>query len=201
MRGLSSIGNGRRVGRRQKAIVCPTEQHGRNRTWETHPAKSAVQGCQSQAGAPNRPQDTILPRIAASRKRCWRFSKAVAGAYKCGRRIDNPPQVKNHCCPNWRGTTAIGQPKSLIPRSERPNRKSRLARSIRCCPNCGRVSGAPFLRQDSIERRAGGALKALSAAAWLNRRCFAVQIGFSKNLIWTLVVKNLPHKSSRGAKT
>jgi hypothetical protein len=40
-------------------------------------------------------------------------------------------------------------------------------------------------------------LKALSAAAWLNRRCFAVQIGFSKNLIWTLVVKNLPHNSSR----
>jgi hypothetical protein len=43
-------------------------------------------------------------------------------------------------------------------------------------------------------------LKALSAAAWLNRRCFAVQIGFSKNLIWTLVVKNLPHNSSRRAK-
>ena len=35
--------------------------------------------------------DAIRPHIAASRKRCWRFSKAVAGAHKCGRRIDNPP--------------------------------------------------------------------------------------------------------------
>jgi hypothetical protein len=40
-------------------------------------------------------------------------------------------------------------------------------------------------------------LKALSAAAWLNRRCFAVQIGFSKNLIWTAVVTNLPHNFRR----
>jgi hypothetical protein len=36
-----------------------------------------------------------LPRIAASRKRCWRFSAVVAGAVKGGRRIDNPPQVNN----------------------------------------------------------------------------------------------------------
>ena len=33
--------------------------------------------------------------MAASRNEWWRFSEAVAGAYKCGRRIDNPPQVEN----------------------------------------------------------------------------------------------------------
>ncbi|MGA9623949.1 MAG: hypothetical protein WBQ65_05730, partial [Bryobacteraceae bacterium] len=43
----------------------------------------------------NRPQLTTLPHIAASRKRCWRFSAVVAGASKGGRRIDNPPQVEN----------------------------------------------------------------------------------------------------------
>ncbi len=42
-----------------------------------------------------RPRDAIRPRIAASRKQCGRFSTGVAGAYKGGRRIDNPPQVKN----------------------------------------------------------------------------------------------------------
>jgi hypothetical protein len=42
-----------------------------------------------------------LPHIAASRKRCWRFSRGVAGAYKGGRRIDNPPQITN--LPHKRG--------------------------------------------------------------------------------------------------
>jgi hypothetical protein len=36
-----------------------------------------------------------LPHKGASRKRRWRFSRAVAGASKGGRRIENPPQVKN----------------------------------------------------------------------------------------------------------
>jgi hypothetical protein len=36
---------------------------------------------------------STLPRIAASRKRYWRFSAGVAGASKGGRRIVNPPQV------------------------------------------------------------------------------------------------------------
>jgi len=51
-----------------------------------------------------------LPRIAASRKRCWRFSKAVAGAYKCGRRIDNPPVAVGTAvtrCPPHRPVLAL----------------------------------------------------------------------------------------------
>ena len=54
-----------------------------------------------------------LPRIAASRKRGRRFSAVVAGASKGGRRIDNPPQVKNlpHNCP--------GEPDDFFTASQR----------------------------------------------------------------------------------
>ena len=68
--------------------------------------------------------DAIRPHIAASRKRCWRFSKAVAGAYKWGRRIDNPPQVKNlphNCAKNVMGSSTWA---SRYPRSD-----ARTARS------------------------------------------------------------------------
>jgi hypothetical protein len=41
----------------------------------------------------NRPQATSLPRIAASRKRFWRFSKGV----RCWMfQIRNPPKEKRH---------------------------------------------------------------------------------------------------------
>ena len=36
-----------------------------------------------------------MPCIAARHKQCWRFSAVAAGAFKGGRRINNPPQVKN----------------------------------------------------------------------------------------------------------
>jgi len=54
----------------------------------------------ARAAIANRRAGCHPARIAASRNEWWRFSVGVAGAYKCGRRIDNPPQVKNHTCPN-----------------------------------------------------------------------------------------------------
>jgi hypothetical protein len=59
-----------------------------------------------------------LPRIAASRKRCWRFSAVVAGASKGGRRIDNPPQVKN--LPHNSSRRA----KNVMDSSTRPRRRA-----------------------------------------------------------------------------
>jgi hypothetical protein len=64
------------------------------------------------AGGPieNRPQIGNLPHMAASRKRWWRFSAAVAGASKGGRRIDNPPDPE-------------GAPKNLPHNSSRRAKK------------------------------------------------------------------------------
>ena len=86
----------------------------------------------------------------------------------------------------------------MIPHTRPPDSKSRLARSFRCCPNCGPVIGAPFLWQNRFERPSGSPFKALSLAACPNRWHFAVQISFAQNLIWTAVVENLPHKGAAG---
>jgi hypothetical protein len=80
----------------------------------------------------------------------------------------------------------------LIPHIRLPDLKTRLASPIRCCPNCDPASGALFLRQNRAEPRSGGAFEASFTAARLNRWRFAVQIGFSKNLIWTGVVRHQP---------
>jgi hypothetical protein len=91
------------------------------------------------------------------------------------------------CCPNWSRIATSGQAKPLIPHTRRQSSKSRLACFFRCCPNCGPAIGAPFLCQNSFERPAGRPFKTLALTAWLNRWRFAVQIGFSENLIWTRV--------------
>src|ERR1019366_4607932 len=117
-------------------------------------------------------------------------SFGLAG-YRRARRIRNPPQIENHCCPNWRGTNVIGQAKSLIPRVRLAELKSRSVRPIRCCPNCGPAGGALFLRQNGVERGSGGTFGARSLVAWLKRWRFAVQIGFGRNLIWTGLICNL----------
>ena len=43
----------------------------------------------------------ICPTGRQRRYEWWRFSEVAAGAYKGGRRIDNPPQVKNLPHNSW----------------------------------------------------------------------------------------------------
>jgi len=77
-------GLGRRMTVGSVAALLPVGWAGTKATWRD---------CQSPRRMPSGPN-------SGKPQTCWRFSKAVAGAYKWGRRIDNPPQVKNlpHNC-------------------------------------------------------------------------------------------------------
>jgi hypothetical protein len=103
-----------------------------------------------------------------------------------------------HSGPNWREDTVIGQAKLLIPRTRPPDRKTRLAGSIRCCPSCEPMSAKPYFMQDKAKHPSGGHPWALSPTAWKDSRRFAVQIGLAKNLIWTGVAwRPAPRRAGR----
>ena len=76
----------------------------------------------AQMAPPFGPQVKNLPRIAASRKRCWRFSADGAGASTGGRRIDNPPQVKNlpHNLYRWYAVSLGGRKSGSRSQTARP---------------------------------------------------------------------------------
>ena len=112
------------------------------------------------------------------------------------RRVTNPPQVVNHCCPNCAWIPATGQGKPLIPRASLEPAETRFPGQSECCPNCWDAErGGTHAAKYALRARPAGSGDWLSCRTAETGSVLLSKLREVQNLIWTGVVVNLPHNS------